>query len=376
MSRWAELTGGGTGDDYASRFAALAAAGADVHGEARFVEALAGPGARILDAGCGTGRVAIRLAEQGYDVAGVDLDPSMLAVARRVAPSLDWIEGDLSTVSPPGAFDVVVAAGNVIPLLAEGTEAVTVANLARSLKPGGALVAGFGLDAAHLPVPPAITLADYDAWCAAASLKLEARYSTWDAAPYADGDGYAVSVHRAAEPRVSIRPLTAEDEPAFLRLIEASRALHHRLMTLPSTPEEFRAFLRRFDDPEAARSFVIVIRETGELAGSVNINSIIRGRFQNGSLGYAAFGPSAGKGYMTEGVGQVVRYAFEELRLHRLEAQIQPGNLPSSRLVERLGFTYEGSSPSLLFVDGEWRDHDRWAILNPAPAPHPTLPAR
>lgn len=195
MSRWAELTGGAAGDGYASRFAALAASGADVHGEARFCAALVPPGSRLLDAGCGTGRVAIRLAEQGYQVVGVDLDASMLAVARRTAPELAWIEGDLAEFEVPGEFDLVVAAGNVIPLLAEGTEAAAVARLASVLRPGGLVVAGFGLDAAHLPVPPSVTLAEYDQWCAAAGLALEQRFATWDAAPY-EGGGYAVSVHR------------------------------------------------------------------------------------------------------------------------------------------------------------------------------------
>lgn len=117
------------------------------------------------------------------------------------------------------------------------------------------------------------------------------------------------------------------------------------------------------------------------IAGVVNINSIIRGRFQNGSLSYAAFAPAAGQGYMSEGLGLVLRYAFEQLRLHRLEAQIQPGNLASVRLVQRLGFRSEGYSPDLLFIDGAWRDHERWAITSSMAGlvptdPHPSLPER
>ncbi|MDN3354519.1 class I SAM-dependent methyltransferase [Actinomadura sp. DC4] len=195
MSRWQELTGGTSGEDYATRFAALAGSGKDMHGEARFCAALVPAGARVLDAGCGTGRVAIRLAELGYDCVGVDLDASMLAVARKEAPGLPWIQADLAELDPAADFDLVVAAGNIFPLLAAGTEATVVGRLTSALRPGGLLVAGFGLDQAHLPVPPSITLPEYDAYCAGAGLTFVDRFATWDADPY-DGGGYAVSVHR------------------------------------------------------------------------------------------------------------------------------------------------------------------------------------
>ncbi|MBB5936473.1 class I SAM-dependent methyltransferase [Streptomyces zagrosensis] len=200
MSRWEELTGGTSGEDYAARFAALAGSGKDMHGEARFCAALVPPGARVLDAGCGTGRVMIRLAELGYDCVGIDLDASMLAVARGQAPELPWLQADLSEFDPAGLgvaanFDLVVAAGNIFPLLAPGTEATVISRLAAALRPGGLMAAGFGLDEAHLPVPPSITLAQYDAYCTAAGLTLVNRFATWDAHPY-DGSGYAVSVHR------------------------------------------------------------------------------------------------------------------------------------------------------------------------------------
>ncbi|MEU6523517.1 methyltransferase domain-containing protein [Streptomyces sp. NPDC046924] len=200
MSRWRELTGETSGEDYAARFAALARSGKDVHGEARFCAALVPAGARVLDAGCGTGRVMIRLAELGYDCVGVDLDASMLAVAQQQAPGLPWFQADLAGFEPDllgiaADFDLVVAAGNIFPLLAAGTEATVVQRLAAALRPGGLLVAGFGLDEAHLPVPPGITLPEYDDHCAAAGLTLVDRFATWDAAPYESG-GYAVSVHR------------------------------------------------------------------------------------------------------------------------------------------------------------------------------------
>jgi SAM-dependent methyltransferase len=200
MSRWEELTGGTSGQDYAERFAALAGSGKDVHGEARFCAALVPAGARVLDAGCGTGRVMIRLAELGYDCVGVDLDASMLAVAQKQAPELPWFQVDLTGFDPdllgiPPYFDLVIAAGNVFPLLAAGTEATAVERLAAALRPGGLIVAGFGLDEAHLPVPPSITLSEYDDYCAAAGLTFVDRFATWNADSY-DGGGYAVSVHR------------------------------------------------------------------------------------------------------------------------------------------------------------------------------------
>jgi SAM-dependent methyltransferase len=203
MSRWDEVSGGaGHGSRYAQRFAALAAEGVDVHGEATLCAELVGPGARVLDAGCGTGRVAIRLAELGRQVAGVDLDPAMLEVARAQAPDLTWLLGDLAALADvlpePATFDLVVAAGNVLPLLAPGTEDDVLAGLAAQLVPGGLLLAGFGLDPAHLPIPEApLTLDAYDSCCARAGMERVGRWATWDRQPY-DGGGYAVSLHRRA----------------------------------------------------------------------------------------------------------------------------------------------------------------------------------
>ena len=201
-TRWHELTGGGTGDEYAARFETLAASGRDMHGEATFCRGLVTPGARVLDAGCGTGRVAIRLAELGYDVVGVDVDESMLAVAQRTAPDLTWVAGDLAAlpakVGERAPYDLVVLAGNVVPLLAAGTLDAAVAGLAGLLAPGGLLVAGFGLDARHLPPGcPVTPLEDYDAATERAGLRPEHRFSTWDGQPFDPSEGYAVSVHRA-----------------------------------------------------------------------------------------------------------------------------------------------------------------------------------
>ncbi|MBA3744058.1 MAG: class I SAM-dependent methyltransferase [Sporichthya sp.] len=168
-----------------------------MHGEARFCSALVAPGARILDAGCGTGRVGARLAELGFDVAGTDVDASMLAVSRRI-PGVRWHLADLAGLDLDEApFDLIVAAGNVFPFLAASTGPRVLERLAAHLSPGGLLVSGFGLDRAHLPDPAAIVdIADYDSWCAAAGLVLLSRHATWDGDAWSDSTGYAVSVHR------------------------------------------------------------------------------------------------------------------------------------------------------------------------------------
>ena len=166
----------------------------------------------------------------------------------------------------------------------------------------------------------------------------------------------------AAGPRVLLRPLTLDDEPAFTRLVRASAGLLHPWMELPGTPEEFRqTYARRIGDPACA-SLLVRGRGDDAILGLININNIVRGRFQCGSLGYCAFAPGAGRGYLAEGLELVIGYAFGELRLHRLEANIQPANHRSIRLAERLGFRREGYSPGLLFIDGAWRDHERWAL--------------
>jgi 2-polyprenyl-3-methyl-5-hydroxy-6-metoxy-1,4-benzoquinol methylase len=177
------------GDDYQRRFDRLADSGHDVHGEATFVMGLQ-PGS-VLDAGCGTGRVAIELARRGVDVVGVDVDASMLEVARERASHLEWVQAELTSLDLGRVFDVVVMAGNVPIFTPPGTEGALVSGCARHVAPSGALVAGFQLDRGF-------ALADYDAFCDASGMQLTERYTTWDGEPFVDGGGYAVSVHRFA----------------------------------------------------------------------------------------------------------------------------------------------------------------------------------
>jgi SAM-dependent methyltransferase len=175
------------GDEYQRRFDQLAASGKDVHGEVAFVMRF--EPATVLDAGCGTGRVGIELARRGVEVVGVDADASMLATARRLAPSIEWFEHDLTTLDLGRTFDVVVMAGNVPLFTPPGTEAALVAGVARHVSAAGVLVAGFQTNRSY-------AIDTYDEHCAAAGLTLAARHATWDADPWEPGGDYAVSVHR------------------------------------------------------------------------------------------------------------------------------------------------------------------------------------
>jgi SAM-dependent methyltransferase len=186
-NRWLQ-TRSVAGDDYDATYERRAASGEDVHGEADFVQRLGA--ASVLDAGCGTGRVGRELARRGIDVTGVDIDPEMLATARRKAPGVTWHLADLATVELERTFEAIVMAGNVMIFLAPGSEGAVVANMAHHLAPGGALIAGFQLQ------PGRLTLGRYDEVAAAAGLEFAERWSTWDCGPWAAGSGYAVSVHR------------------------------------------------------------------------------------------------------------------------------------------------------------------------------------
>jgi SAM-dependent methyltransferase len=170
-------------DEYEARFV-----GSDAHGEADLVASL-GP-ATVLDAGCGTGRVAIELAGRGIDVVGVDADPDMLERARRRRPDLPWVLADLATLMLDRRFDVVVMAGNILPFAEPASREAIVATCARHLAPAGRLVVGAGVQRGWPSV------ADLDAWAVAAGLVLDDRHGGWDRAPFV-GE-YAVSIYAAA----------------------------------------------------------------------------------------------------------------------------------------------------------------------------------
>ena len=146
----------------------------------------------------------------------------------------------------------------------------------------------------------------------------------------------------------------------FLAAVRRSRKLHGRWVSPPGTVEKFDAYLKRLGKETHLSYWVCT--ERGELAGVFNINEIVRGLFCSAYLGYYAFAPHDGRGYMKKGLCAVLSEAFKRQRLHRLEANIQPENESSRRLVQSVGFRLEGFSPRYLKIAGRWRDHERWAI--------------
>jgi ribosomal-protein-alanine N-acetyltransferase len=162
--------------------------------------------------------------------------------------------------------------------------------------------------------------------------------------------------------RTFVRRARSGDADEFTELMRASRQLHQPWSFPPTRSEEFTALVdrARADDFEL---LLLCSREDGRILGFFNLSQIFRGPFLNAYMGYAVGAPHAGSGYMTEGIALVLRHAFGALGLHRIEANIQPGNERSLALAKRAGFRLEGFSPRYLKIDGKWRDHERWAIL-------------
>jgi ribosomal-protein-alanine N-acetyltransferase len=153
-----------------------------------------------------------------------------------------------------------------------------------------------------------------------------------------------------------IRHPGRDDSVAFVAAARRSRGLHGPWVQAPDTPEAFEAYVRRSRRSDQA-GFLISRTADDAIAGVANVSAIVRGAFQSGFLGYYAFTPLARKGYLREGLELVVRYAFEHLDLHRLEANVRPENIASVRLIRSLGFEPRARSPRYLFLDGDWRDH-------------------
>ncbi|MGW5421595.1 GNAT family N-acetyltransferase [Streptomyces sp. NPDC003943] len=173
--------------------------------------------------------------------------------------------------------------------------------------------------------------------------------------------------------RVGLRPFTAADADEFTARARESRELHAPWLFPPLTAEAYAAYAGQLTGNPCRAGFLVCDTADGSIAGFININNIVRGGFLSGALGYGAFAHAAGRGLLTEGLGLVLAYAFGPLGLHRLEANIQPGNTASRALVRRAGFRLEGFSPAMLFIDGAWRDHERWAITA---EPGPGAPQR
>lgn len=163
-------------------------------------------------------------------------------------------------------------------------------------------------------------------------------------------------------PRVYIRSPEPVDEAEFTSLMRASRGFHRPWASAPTDPARFAAYLEDNSRPDF-QAFLVCRLADHAIIGFFNISQIARGSLQSAYLGYAAGEKYAGKGYMREGIELVLRVAFAELRLHRLEANIQPGNHASIALASGAGFKREGFSPRYLKISGRWRDHERWALL-------------
>ena len=166
-----------------------------------------------------------------------------------------------------------------------------------------------------------------------------------------------------AATRVYLRKVRANDRRELVERVIEGESLLTPWISAPSTLRAFRHYLRRTqrDDHEG----LLVCRlDTDAIVGVINLNNIVRGSFLSASLGYYALARHAGQGYMQEGLELAKEYAFRQLGLHRIEANIQPNNKRSINLVKRCGFVREGYSRDFLHIEGAWRDHERWAAID------------
>lgn len=192
--RWITDTSPGHSEWYIERFRRLAADGADLAGEARFMDTITAPGSRILDAGCGPGRLGAELFRRGHTVVGVDVDPKLIAAAEQDHPGPTWLQGDLAELDLPARgvkepFDAAVVAGNVMTFLAEGTEVEVIRRVGAHIRPDGVLVIGFGSGRGY-------SLEAFDADIAEAGCEVEQRFATWDLRPHTPEADFAVTVIR------------------------------------------------------------------------------------------------------------------------------------------------------------------------------------
>jgi ribosomal-protein-alanine N-acetyltransferase len=194
-------------------------------------------------------------------------------------------------------------------------------------------------------------------------MDVEREIAVLDSAPevrYTRGhEGEKMKLYQSA--RVILRRLTAEDRDEFVRLVRVSSELLQPWVNLPTNPADFDQYLQRFDG-HANECTLICVRESSVIAGTVSLSNIMYGSYQRATVGYNAFLPSVRQGFMLAGFELVFQLAFEDLGLHRLEADIQPGNEASLQFAKKAGFRREGYSPDFICINGVWRDHERWAV--------------
>ena len=160
--------------------------------------------------------------------------------------------------------------------------------------------------------------------------------------------------------RVELSTPGPQDEADFIAAMTASADVHRPWLFPPVTPEAYRDYLGRLG--ERKQGFLARRVTDGALVGWLNVSDIVRGALQGANVSYGGVAAFGGQGYMSEALELVLHEAFVTLGLHRLEANIQPGNVGSLTLVRRAGFQLEGFSPGYLEIDGDWRDHERWAL--------------
>ncbi|GAB4124625.1 MAG: hypothetical protein Fur005_49390 [Roseiflexaceae bacterium] len=163
--------------------------------------------------------------------------------------------------------------------------------------------------------------------------------------------------------RTFIRLPQATDQAELIALNQSSRELHADWAAPPSTAEAFQWYLERSQRPDTC-AMLLCHATTKAVMGMITLSQIFYGPLQSAYMGYSIGAAYARQGFMREGIAHMLDHAFEILKLHRIEANIQPDNQPSIRLIERLGFTREGFSRRYLFIAGQWRDHARYAMLS------------
>ncbi|MEU2423608.1 GNAT family protein [Streptomyces sp. NPDC007851] len=174
---------------------------------------------------------------------------------------------------------------------------------------------------------------------------------------------HTASRYLAEGPRVGIRHFSYEDGAEFIARARESKDLHQPWLFPPTTDAAYAGYAGRLIEDRSKAGFLVCEKDAdGAIAGFININNIVEGGFQCGALGYGVFAHAAGRGLMREAIGLVVDHAFGAMRLHRLEINAQPGNAASIALARGAGFRLEGFSPNMIYIDGAWRDHERWAI--------------
>lgn len=193
--RWFSETKEGHSQWYIERFRQMAREGKDLAGEARLIDAIVPPGSRILDAGCGPGRVGGELFRRGHDVVGVDVDPELITAAGVDQPGPAWLVGDLATLDLAASgvrepFDAAVMAGNVMNFVAKGTELAVLRSLRRHVRDDGPIVIGFGLDRGY-------TIERFDADIVTAGLRVDQRFATWDLRPFTAQSDFNVTILRS-----------------------------------------------------------------------------------------------------------------------------------------------------------------------------------